>query len=296
MGVLPRPMRLQGDTATVAVLHRGMVDPDLVTPFTARSVFHQMLAGPQALADDSAAQSAAMVNINTADAAELAAGLKGVGQSRAEAIKGRLVPTIRRLSGVGPWPGTSDDRVRVELHTAVLALVSEASHLAALSVFEHDRFVALTENPTVTPLAECAEHHPQVTPLLGQHVVVPAATLVVRPTIQHPCNDEFVEPIGQDIPGNPEAVHEVVETSNPEHRVAQDQECPPLADDFERLSYRAVHAEERRFPHHATLPELHHATYSAIASCMMQLTARKLDRTALRRTPETPTEQPRSTS
>jgi hypothetical protein len=56
--------------------------------------------------------------------------------------------------------------------------------------------------------------------------------------------DEGVESAGQHVTGDPEALDEVVETTDAEQRVAHDQRGPPLADDLERLHDGTVHVRE----------------------------------------------------
>ena len=123
-----------------------------------------------------------------------------------------------------------------------------------------ERLVAGAVDPLVAPLAQRGHDGPQGAALVGEEVVVAAAGLVVGAAFQDAGGDEGVEPVGEHVARDPEALDEVVEAADAEERVAQDQQGPPLADDLEGLGDRAVHVGERRLPHATTLPELRDRT------------------------------------
>ena len=73
---------------------------------------------------------------------------------------------------------------------------------------------------------------------------MPGRMLGVRHPGQHSRFDERVEPVIQDVSGDPEAALQVVEPGDAEKRVADDEHAPPLPDDLEALGDGAVHPGE----------------------------------------------------
>jgi hypothetical protein len=63
--------------------------------------------------------------------------------------------------------------------------------------------------------------------------------------------DKRVQAHGQHVAGDAEPLLELIEAGDPQEGVAQDQQCPPLADHLERAGDRAVHLFEGHALHTA---------------------------------------------
>ena len=116
-------------------------------------------------------------------------------------------------------------------------------------MLDEERLVPCAVDPLVAPLAKRGDHGPQGAAFVGEQVVVAAPGLVVRTTFEDPCRDEGVESVAEDVARDPQALDEVVESADSEEGVAQDQQGPPLADQFEGLGDGALHVGERCLPH-----------------------------------------------
>src|SRR5437899_1390938 len=92
----------------------------------------------------------------------------------------------------------------------------------------------------VAPLAKRGQRDVQVETLLRQLVLVPLRALAVEDPLQHALVDQPVEPVGQDVTGDSQALLEFVEAVQTEQDVADDQQRPALADNLERSRDRAV--------------------------------------------------------
>ena len=160
-----------------------------------------------------------------------------------------------------PGPRRAPQRAGGELLAAVVAGEHALADVAAGGVLHDDRRVVLAEDPLVAPLADGRHHREQGAALVGEAVVVATAGLVVGDAGEHVVVDERVEPGGEHVASDAEALGEVVEAGDAEEGVAQDQQRPPLADHLERLGHRAVHVGER---------DLLHTRHPTILGCVMQ--------------------------
>jgi squalene cyclase len=73
--------------------------------------------------------------------------------------------------------------------------------------------------------------------------------LAVADAFEDSLFDKPVEPVGEDVAGNPKALLELVEAAQAQEGVTNDQERPALADDLERACNRAVLAFVVPFQH-----------------------------------------------
>lgn len=105
----------------------------------------------------------------------------------------------------------------------------------------------------VSPLAHGRKHRPQVPALGGEAVFVARRMVAVADFPQHIVLKQVGEALVEYVPGDPEALMEVVEAGDAEEGVADDQHRPPLADHLQALGYRAVHAGEALAFHDTTL-------------------------------------------
>jgi hypothetical protein len=80
----------------------------------------------------------------------------------------------------------------------------------------------------------------QVETLLRQLVLVPLWALAVEDALEHAFVDQPVEPVGQNVAGDTQALLQLVEPAQAEQDVADDQQRPALADNLERSGDRAV--------------------------------------------------------
>src|SRR4029453_19055632 len=92
----------------------------------------------------------------------------------------------------------------------------------------------------VPPLPQTAEGDVEVAALGGESVLVAGRSLAVGDALEHALADEPVQPVGEDVAGDPQALLELVEAANPEEHVADDQQRPALADNLQRPRDRAV--------------------------------------------------------
>src|SRR5215211_910073 len=106
----------------------------------------------------------------------------------------------------------------------------------------------------VPPLPQTAEGDVEVAALGGESVLVAGRSLAVGDALEHALADEPVQPVGEDVAGDPQALLELVEAANPEEHVADDQQRPALADDLQRPRDRAVLAFVVPLQHVRSLP------------------------------------------
>jgi len=97
---------------------------------------------------------------------------------------------------------------------------------------------------TVSPLSHGGEDGPEIPPLVGEPVVVARRVLGIRDPGQHALLDQPPEALLQDVAGDPEPTLEVVEATDPQEGVPDDEHAPPLAHDLEALGNGAVHVGE----------------------------------------------------
>src|SRR5262245_145362 len=106
--------------------------------------------------------------------------------------------------------------------------------LAALQPWRHFAQVV------IAPLSKRGERDVQVEPLLCQLVLVPLRPLAVQDPLEHTFVDQPVEPVRQNVAGDSQALLQFVEAVQAQQDVANDQQCPALADNLERSRDRTV--------------------------------------------------------
>src|SRR5206468_9365665 len=123
----------------------------------------------------------------------------------------------------------------------------------------------------VAPLPQAGQREVEVAALLGQPVLVALGPLAVADPLEDACVDQPIEPVGEDVAGDPEALLELLEPAQAEEGVADDQERPALADDLERPRDRAVLPLVVTLQHaHSIASSLRHATISRRAALRPQ--------------------------
>lgn len=145
--------------------------------------------------------------------------------------------------------GYGSYRSRIKALVAVVAGHHGRGPVAAGKVFDVEWFVAGPEDPFVAPLAQCGEDRPERPAFVGEYVVVATASLVIGMAFEYSAGDECVEAGGEHVAGDAESLDEVLETPDPEKCVADDEQCPPISDDLERLGDRAVDVGKRSSTH-----------------------------------------------
>src|SRR4051794_25947554 len=86
----------------------------------------------------------------------------------------------------------------------------------------------------VAPLHEREQRDAELRPLLGQPVLVALGALAVANPLEDPLLDEPGEPVREHVARDAEALLELVEAADAEEGVADDEQCPALADELER--------------------------------------------------------------
>jgi hypothetical protein len=89
----------------------------------------------------------------------------------------------------------------------------------------------------VPPLPQACECDVELAAFVGHPVLVALGPLAVADALQDPLLDEAVQPVGEDVAGDPEALLELLEAAQAKEAVADDQERPGLADDLERARW-----------------------------------------------------------
>ena len=107
------------------------------------------------------------------------------------------------LAWLGPGAGQRSHRACIERVSAVVTDEDAGRDLAAVSMLHHDRFVAISQDPFVAPLAERRHHRQQGSTLVREEIVVAAVPFVVRAACQDAGIDEGVEAIGEHVAGDP---------------------------------------------------------------------------------------------
>jgi hypothetical protein len=136
--------------------------------------------------------------------------------------------------------GHSADVGRTHWRAAMPADRNELRDVAALTVHQLE-WRTVRGSPAIAPLSEGDDHWPQIAALFREDVVEARRMFVVGNPLEHALVDQVGEPLGEHIAGDTEALLELVETCHAQKGVADDQQAPPLADDFEALADRAVH-------------------------------------------------------
>jgi hypothetical protein len=96
----------------------------------------------------------------------------------------------------------------------------------------------------VAPGEQRDEHRAKITSARGRHIFVARRALAVEPALEQPGLHEAIEPPGQHVGSDAEALLEFVEAPQPVQGVAQDEDAPPLAHMLEAAGDRAGHGIE----------------------------------------------------
>jgi len=80
--------------------------------------------------------------------------------------------------------------------------------------------------------------------------------LLVRDPLEEPLLDQAVEALREDVAADPEVALEVLEALDAEEGVAQDERCPPVAQQVHRTGDRARPRRERGALHQLPLYRL----------------------------------------
>src|SRR5690606_24034363 len=87
--------------------------------------------------------------------------------------------------------------------------------------------------------------------------------------------DQPTQALVEDVARDAEALLQLVEAPHPEEGVPDDQHRPPVADDLEALSHRAVHVSEALALHGSRLSGLHDRTQWLSVRSMTELASRE---------------------
>jgi hypothetical protein len=108
----------------------------------------------------------------------------------------------------------------------------------------------------VAPLHQTRECDLEVAALLGEPVLEALGPLAVADPLEDPFLDQPVEPLGEDVAGDPKALLELFEAAQSKEGIAHDQQRPALADDLKRACNRAVLAFVVAFQHGVILTKI----------------------------------------
>ena len=116
-------------------------------------------------------------------------------------------------------------------------------HGAAGDVLERDDRARRIAAVALAPLHQRHEHRPEIEALLRQAILGPARALLVELAPQDPVRDELVQTVGEDVPRAAGVALHRIEAADPEERLAQHEQRPPLTYLFERPGDSAVQAQ-----------------------------------------------------
>src|SRR5919198_4359748 len=91
----------------------------------------------------------------------------------------------------------------------------------------------------IAPLHQRQERDAQLAALLGEVVLEPLGPFAIADALDDPLVDESMQPIGQHVAGDAQAVEQLVETAEAENEVANDEQRPAVANELERAGNRA---------------------------------------------------------
>lgn len=137
------------------------------------------------------------------------------------------------MVGPGPLTRPCPDVPGAEPRAAAVTAEVAVELATALPVLEgHRRAVGPDEMP-VAPLHQSDDHRPQVEPLFGQAVLVARGMFLIGTAVDQLRCHEPLEPVLENVAGDPEVAPEVVETMDPHHQLADHEQRPSLADECE---------------------------------------------------------------
>src|SRR5688500_16256780 len=114
---------------------------------------------------------------------------------------------------------------------------SDHGLLAALCAREHRRFLAAV---IVAPLAQADERDMKVPALCGQVVLVPLRPFLIGHPLEDSFGDQPAKTVGENLARDPEISLELVESTQSQQSVPNDQQRPSLTDHLEGACDRTV--------------------------------------------------------
>src|SRR3954471_13241070 len=138
-----------------------------------------------------------------------------------------------------PWSQREVEIAEPHLLSAAIAAQVRADVAAAASVERESWRTFRCRVVAVAPLDQDKQHGAELASLVGEDVLRPARTLRVREALEHSFVAQQLEPVGEDVRCDPEAVLELFEAGQADDGVAEDQQRPTLADHFQRPRDRA---------------------------------------------------------
>lgn len=102
----------------------------------------------------------------------------------------------------------------------------------------------------IAPMHERKHERIQIQPLHRKAILEAPGAFLVRHLLQHAIPDQASQPLGEHAPGDAQPAVEVLEPTDFQERVAQDEKRPAVADDRERTGERAELGREF-IPFHA---------------------------------------------
>jgi diaminopropionate ammonia-lyase len=136
--------------------------------------------------------------------------------------------------------GYASDRTGVEGLTAVRAHRHRRDDVAARGMPDLEGRAG-RRRPLIAPLPHGRDHVPEIAALAGEPVFRARRVIGVRHPLEDVAVDEVVQPLGEDVAGDPEPDLEVIEAGHAEEGVPDDEQAPPFPHDIEALGDRAVH-------------------------------------------------------
>jgi hypothetical protein len=126
--------------------------------------------------------------------------------------------------------------------------------MAAVEVDKVAMHLIRRRSPAITPSPQGEQNIEQILALGGQQVLIPGRVVLIAMSLEDSGLDEAIEPLGQDVPGDPEIFLPVVKPPHAQERIPKDQQAPPVADDVESIGDRAVQVLEILSGWHETHP------------------------------------------
>src|SRR5438093_12048828 len=123
--------------------------------------------------------------------------------------------------------------------------------LVALCPREQWRLLAAV---IVAPLPQADERDVKVAALSGQVVLVPLRPFLIANPFEDSLVDEPAKALSEDLPCDPETAMELVEATQPQESVPNDQQRPSLTDHLEGVCDRTVLAVVGALEHALTVP------------------------------------------
>ena len=136
--------------------------------------------------------------------------------------------------------GHGGDRTGVEGLAAVRAHRHRRHDVAARGMPGLDGRAA-GRRPLIAPLPHGRDHVPEIAALAGEPVFRARRMIGVSHPLEDSAVDEVIQPLGEDVAGDPEPGLEVIEAGHAEKCVPDDEQAPPFPHDIEALGDRAGH-------------------------------------------------------